>query len=159
MITGSWSNRANLSLDKGATWTEISIGLGGHGGGILIPEKGYILAHQGTNVYKLNVSYSIITGISESTVSTLAKDYTLSQNYPNPFNPSTSILYSIPNSGNVTITVYNQLGKEIMTLVNGFKNKGSYEISFNGSELSSGIYFYKLNAGSYTDTKKMLLVK
>ena len=159
MITGSWSNKATLSLDKGLTWTDISSGLGGHGGGILIPEKGYILAHQGSNIYKLNISYSVLTGISENTVSSIASDYSLAQNYPNPFNPSTKISYSIPQSGNVSITIFNELGKEVITLVNGFKNAGSYEINFNASDLSSGIYFYRIQSGNYADTKKMLLVK
>jgi hypothetical protein len=86
-------------------------------------------------------------------------EYLLSQNYPNPFNPTTKIKYQIPNSGFVTLKVYDLLGREVATLVNEEKPVGSYEIKFNGSHLSSGIYFYKLQAGDYTEVKKMTLMR
>ena len=163
IITGSWGASATMSLDGGETWTNVSSGLSGHGGGILIPDRGYILCHQGSNVYKLNVVYSVITDIEENSISGLPKDFNLSQNYPNPFNPSTNIRYDIPKSGNVTLKVYNELGKEVSTLVNSYQNAGSYEINFNASSaaggLTSGVYFYKLEADGFTSTKKMLLIK
>ncbi len=159
MITGSWSNRATLSINSGDTWTDISSGLNGHGGGIMIPDRGYILAHQGSNIYKLNVVYTFIVGVNENTISSIPKNFELSQNYPNPFNPSTKIVYSLPKSGNVILKVYNELGKEVNTLVNSFRNAGTYEINFNASELTSGIYFYRLESNGIVDTKKMLLVK
>ncbi|HQF42775.1 MAG TPA: T9SS type A sorting domain-containing protein [Ignavibacteriaceae bacterium] len=87
------------------------------------------------------------------------KTYSLSNNYPNPFNPSTTIKYQIPKSGLVTLKVYNVLGKEITTLVNEEKSVGSYEITFDASGLSSGIYFYKLSADNFQQTKKMILLK
>jgi hypothetical protein len=83
----------------------------------------------------------------------------LSQNYPNPFNPTTSIEYSIPAITNVTIRVYDILGNEIATLVNESKEPGNYKVNFDASELSSGVYFYKLQAGSFIQTKKLILVK
>lgn len=84
----------------------------------------------------------------------------LLQNYPNPFNASTKILYSLPTSGLVTLTIYDLLGKEIQTLVNDFQNAGLYSASFNASELSSGIYFYTLQVGNdFLDTKRMLYMK
>lgn len=159
IVTGSWSNKASMSLDGGATWTDISTGLSGHGGGIMVPEKGYIICHQGSNVYKLNVVYSVITTVQENNLSSIPVDFNLSQNYPNPFNPSTKITYSLPKSGNVVLKVYNELGKEISTLVNAYKNAGTYEFTFNASNFSSGIYFYKLEANGSVATKKMLLVK
>ena len=159
MITGSWGAAAVMSLNSGVTWTNISSGLSGHGGGILIPDRGYILAHQGSNIYKLNVQYSVITAISENTISNIPRDFNLSQNYPNPFNPTTNIKFDIPKSGNVSLKVYNELGKEVNTLVNSFRNAGAYEINFDASGLSSGIYFYKLESEGLTSTKKMLLVK
>ena len=85
--------------------------------------------------------------------------YSLSQNYPNPFNPTTKIKYSIPNSGIVTLKVFNVLGKEVATLVNEEKPAGSYEVEFNGNELPTGIYFYQLKTGNYSETKKMILLK
>ncbi|MBL8007836.1 MAG: T9SS type A sorting domain-containing protein [Ignavibacteria bacterium] len=159
LITGSWGASATLSVDFGNTWTNISTGLSGHGGGILIPDRGYILCHQGSNVYKLNVTYSVLTGVSENVISSLPSDFSLSQNYPNPFNPSTSIRFNIPKSGNVYLKVYNELGMEVSTLVNSFRNAGSYEVNFDASGMSSGIYFYKLETEGFVSTKKMLLVK
>jgi hypothetical protein len=85
--------------------------------------------------------------------------YDLAQNFPNPFNPSTIIAYSISASSNVTIKIYNVLGELVTTLVNEYQSVGSYNINFNASGLSNGIYFYKLQAGNYTATKKMLLLK
>jgi hypothetical protein len=85
--------------------------------------------------------------------------YNLSQNYPNPFNPATTISYQLKNDGLVTIRVYDQLGKEVATLLNEEKSAGSYQIEFNASSLASGVYYYRINAGSFVDTKKMILMK
>ncbi len=98
-------------------------------------------------------------GISSVDNNNVPTKYYLSQNYPNPFNPSTLIKYQLPVSDNVTLKVYDVLGNEITTLVNEFKPAGSYSISFDASKLSSGIYFYRLQAGNYVETKKMLLLK
>ncbi len=87
------------------------------------------------------------------------KKFELSQNYPNPFNPTTTISYNIPEASNVKLTIYNLLGQEIKTLVNGFKEAGVHTVNFNASELNSGLYIYKLQAGSYTQTRKMTLIK
>jgi hypothetical protein len=83
----------------------------------------------------------------------------LSQNYPNPFNPTTKISYSIPKDEFVSLKVYDVLGNEVATLVNNNKNAGNYSVDFNGSNLSSGIYFYKLQAGNNVSLKKMILMK
>lgn len=96
-----------------------------------------------------------ITNISNE----VADGYSLSQNYPNPFNPQTNISFMLPNDGNVTLKVYNALGNEIATLMNGHLKKGLYKAEFDGKGLASGIYFYKLTAGNFTDTKKMILSK
>lgn len=125
----------------------------------MIPDRGYILCHQGSNVYKLNATYSVITGVSENTISGIPNDFMLSQNYPNPFNPSTKINFSIPNSSNVVLKIYNELGAEVASLVEGYRNAGSYEVNFDASGLSSGIYFYKIQTGSFSETKKMMLIK
>jgi photosystem II stability/assembly factor-like uncharacterized protein len=85
--------------------------------------------------------------------------FSLSQNYPNPFNPSTVISYRLPVIGFVTLKVYDLLGREIATLVNEEKPAGEYEVEFDGSNLTSGIYFYQLKAGSFIETKKMILIK
>jgi hypothetical protein len=85
--------------------------------------------------------------------------FQLQQNYPNPFNPSTVISYSLAKAGNVTLKVYNMLGQEVVTLVNGYQAAKSYDVNFNASSLSSGIYLYELRAGSNVVTRKMVLMK
>lgn len=85
--------------------------------------------------------------------------FALSQNYPNPFNPSTVIGYQLPAAGNVTLKVYDLLGREIASLVNEEKPAGEYEVEFNAGGLSSGVYFYRLKAGENVETKKMLLIR
>jgi Secretion system C-terminal sorting domain len=85
--------------------------------------------------------------------------FSLSQNYPNPFNPTTVITYSIPEVSNVKLKVYDMLGREIKTLVNKEQNAGVYNIEFNAANLSSGVYFYKIEAGSFVASKKILLLK
>lgn len=96
---------------------------------------------------------------NEDNTKVIPDAFVLQQNYPNPFNPSTTIKYSIPTSEFVTLKVYDILGNEIATLVDEEKPAGSYEVNFQASNLSSGIYFYALQAGSYTQTKKMILMK
>ncbi|MBS1553195.1 MAG: T9SS type A sorting domain-containing protein [Bacteroidetes bacterium] len=89
----------------------------------------------------------------------LPKEYSVNQNYPNPFNPSTNIQYEIPFDNFVSIKIYNLLGKEVMSLINDFKKAGSYNLSFDGSNLPSGVYYYKITAGNFEQVKKMILVK
>ena len=91
------------------------------------------------------------------------KGFALLQNYPNPFNPSTKIQYTIGNAGSVSLKIYNVLGREVATLVNGHQEAGSYTVPFginNGTfDLSSGVYFYRLEVGSFVSTKKLILMK
>ncbi len=104
----------------------------------------------------------IVTGIASNKFSKQLT-FNLAQNYPNPFNPGTKIDYSIPHQGYVTLKVYDMLGREIATLVNGFKNEGSYSVSFSENmvtkQLSSGIYIYQLKEDKYVQTRKMVLLK
>ena len=86
-------------------------------------------------------------------------EYFLMQNYPNPFNPSTTIQYSIPQSGEVRLSIFNSLGEEVGTLVNELKESGSYEVEFSANEFPSGIYFYKIQSGAFVESKKMILLK
>ena len=111
--------------------------------------------------YEDNFGYPII--LSAENQGQILNDYSLAQNYPNPFNPRTKIKYSITQISFVTLQVYDVLGNEIATLVNEEKPAGSYEVEFDGTSaangLPSGIYFYQLTAGSYSATKKMILIK
>ena len=98
-----------------------------------------------------------ITGIANEP--TIPVGFNLSQNYPNPFNPSTVITYTIPEAEYVTLKVYNELGEEIETLVNGYSNASTYNVKFDASKLASGVYIYSLRAGNYHASKKMILQK
>jgi hypothetical protein len=100
-----------------------------------------------------------ITNVEDQGNLILPKEYKLEQNYPNPFNPTTKIKYSIPTNDFVSIKVYNLVGEEVATLVNEEKSIGNYEVDFNAAALSSGVYFYRIQAGSFIETKKMILLK
>ncbi|MCX8106662.1 MAG: T9SS type A sorting domain-containing protein, partial [Ignavibacterium album] len=97
---------------------------------------------------------------NEIEVDVLSPDkFVLEQNYPNPFNPTTIISWQSPISGNQTLKVYDILGNEVVTLVNEYKEAGRYKIEFDASNIPSGIYYYKISAGSFSDVKKMMVIK
>jgi hypothetical protein len=110
-----------------------------------------------------NVAHTLVlpplTGIGENRSGAIPREYVLAQNYPNPFNPVTTISYQIRSAGGVTLRVYDLLGREVATLMNEFQQAGSYTTTFDASRLSSGVYFYRLQAGSFVNTKKMVLTK
>jgi len=110
----------------------------------------------GIYLFKLG---DIVTGIENSNLSFIPEKFSLSQNYPNPFNPSTVIGYRIPVPSNVTLKIYDVLGREVSTLVNEEKPAGNYKVNFDGSNLASGVYLYRIIAGKYMQTKKMILLK
>ncbi len=99
------------------------------------------------------------TGVREENTNQMPSKFTLSQNYPNPFNPTTNIRYTIPKSSLVTLRVYNVLGQEVATIFAGFQHAGTYTADFNATRLASGVYLYRLQAGSFSETKKMILMK
>ena len=109
-----------------------------------------------TNVYFDNFSWTP-SDVNEG--SNIPEIYSLEQNYPNPFNPSTSIQFRIPENSFVSLKIYNVLGKEVITLLNEEKNAGTYDVNFNATNLASGVYFYKLEASNFVQTKKMMLMK
>jgi hypothetical protein len=97
--------------------------------------------------------------VNDEAHSAMPYSYSLYQNYPNPFNPSTLISYQLPASSLVVLKVFDVLGREIETLVNERQNAGNHSVQFNASNLPSGVYLYRLEAGKYRDTKKLLLLK
>jgi len=101
----------------------------------------------------------VITDVEENNESEIISEFLLEQNYPNPFNSTTTIKYSIPQQGLVTIKIYNAIGEEIVTLINKEQPVGNYDVEFNVTSLPSGIYFYRLKAGSFVETKKMVLLR
>jgi photosystem II stability/assembly factor-like uncharacterized protein len=119
-------------------------------------------AHTGTVVGDGGTIYRTVTGgvvgVHHVTAD-IPKRFLLLQNYPNPFNPSTTIRYSLPQRSHVTLTVFNILGQQVATLVNETRNAGVHEAEFDGAGLSSGLYFYRLQAGDFIQTKKFLIVK
>ncbi len=106
----------------------------------------------------LNNGKDPLTGIAELK-NNVPSEFSLSQNYPNPFNPTTNINFTIPKSGFVSLKIFNALGQQVATLFSGFQKAGSYKVDFNASALASGIYFYRLQSGSNSVTKKLVLMK
>ena len=146
-----------MSTDAGENWDQIDISLTGNEiRSIVVDANGYVYA--GTHLNGDFKSISQTTSVKNDKAN-IPGDFSLSQNYPNPFNPSTSITYSLPRSSHVVLKVYNILGKEVITLVNEEKPAGNYKVVFNGSNLTSGVYFYKVQAGSFVSTKKFVLLK
>ena len=118
----------------------------------------YVVGWNGTS-QSAKTNYVSTQAEFQKSLMDMPTDFGISQNYPNPFNPSTSISYSIPENAFVTLKIYDVLGNEVVELINEQKESGNYQIDFNASELSSGIYYYTLTEGNFTSTKKMILVK
>ncbi|MGH2575061.1 MAG: T9SS type A sorting domain-containing protein, partial [Ignavibacteria bacterium] len=125
--------------------------------GIWMLPSGKILANdRQTGFYCVKTTFPII-GINSN--QSIPKQYSLKQNYPNPFNPITTIEFSLPKNEHITLKVYDILGGEIITLFNGVSRAGLNKITFDGSNLSTGTYFYRIEAGDFIETKKMVLIK
>ena len=145
-VVGNSTLTVNLILDasnlaEGNYKTSISLN-DPHHGGLSIP---------------IEMNVSTTTGIKDN--EDIPKELELLQNYPNPFNPSTTISYRLKVPGYTALKVYDVLGKEIETLVNGYQPGGNYSFNFNASALPSGIYFYRLETTNFIQTRKMLLIK
>ena len=153
------------TTDGGSNWIkqESCIGIGLNSVIFVNNSTGYIVGESGTILKTTNGG---ATFVEEEEIDEIPTTYYLSDNFPNPFNPSTKIKYSIPNTSKLLIKVYDILGNEIEILVNEEKPAGTYEITWYAEKLSSGIYFYRLQAvpigrqaGSFVETKKMILLK
>ena len=158
-IFAGTENGIFVSTDAGANWASFSSGIFPVVGTIKVRggfcvNNGFIYA--GANgVWKrplVQVGINTITG-------EIPNRFSLTQNFPNPFNPSTKIKFDIPNSGITSLKVYDILGREVEVLVNELLKTGTYEADFNANRLASGVYFYRLVSGEYSETKKMVLVK
>ncbi len=147
------------SLNSGGLWTPADSGLtDGYTYCLVVNGSTLFAGALDGEIWSRPLS-EVVTAVNEKYKGSVVNNFKLNQNYPNPFNPTTTITYQIPHSELVNIKIYDALGREIQTLVNENKNAGNYSISFNGVNLSSGIYFYKLKAGNFTSIKKMVLMK
>jgi len=147
-----------LSTNNGTSWTQANTNLTDTSIlSLAIMGTNLIAGTRGSGVWMRPLS-EMITAI-ESVKDQVPIQFKLDQNYPNPFNPSTTIIYSIPKAAQVILKVYNVLGKEVATLVNEEELAGNYSVVFNARNLSSGIYFYRMQAESFVGTKKLILIK
>jgi len=148
-----------FSGDTGKTWTVQEFTLSNIvGRDIVIPNEscGWFICDNG-HVYRTITPDRVTTGIESAPGLPLA--YRLSQNYPNPFNPSTTIRYGLPHKSIASLIVFNTLGQQVATLVQGEEEAGYHEVRFDASSLSSGVYFYRLQAGGFVQTRKLLLIR
>lgn len=150
--SGSWSSTPVIT--DGATYNGIMV--------VGVDGRGYLLGTTGTSTSTQEIiairSSGIVTSMREKG-RTPAATFRLEQNYPNPFNPTTTIEFSLPKSEYVTVEVYNLLGQKVETLVSGLQPAGTYTLRFDASNLPSGVYFYRLSAGQFAQTRKMILVR
>jgi hypothetical protein len=143
------------STDNGDTW--LAVGENPFGNqlyAMVIDKAGYIIAGTDAGVFR---SAQSTTG--ETAFSLLPTEYSLEQNYPNPFNPGTTIRFKLPAASFTALRIFNMLGQEVAVLVNEMKNAGTHTVSWNPVNLSSGVYFYRVQAGQFVETKKLLFVK
>jgi hypothetical protein len=163
--TATEINNRGFDIERGTNGEYATIGFIS-GAGTSTEEQSYTFIDKqvavGTHTYRLkqidfdgSYSYSNIIEVDVTTPLT----FSLSQNYPNPFNPTTKISYSVPFDSKVTISVYSITGEMVMELVNDNVSAGSYSVDFDGSNLASGMYIYKMTAGNFTQTNKMMLMK
>ena len=157
LFAGTDANGVYESADNGNTWVQVDSNLTDLDIlSLAVDNNGVLFAGTGSDgVFKTGNAPTAV----KNTKTNLPTTYSLSQNYPNPFNPSTVISYQLSESSNVTLKVYDILGREIKTLVNQRQNAGAYHVSFDATGLSSGVYFYRIVAGNFSETKKLLLIK
>ncbi|MGA9294239.1 MAG: T9SS type A sorting domain-containing protein, partial [Ignavibacteriaceae bacterium] len=146
------------STDYGSTWNDISYGMKNIYVPSLFKSDNYLYANTINGIWKRPLSE--ITSVNDGEGGKENPDkFNLSQNYPNPFNPATTIKYTLGSNTFVSLKIYDILGREVQTLINGNQTSGNHLIIFNASNLSSGVYFYQLKAENFVETKKLLLLK
>ena len=146
-----WVNRYNSPASRDDVANNISLDANGN-----VIVSGFLTSLAGGRDFGL-IKFSQLTGINSP--DQIIPEYHLYQNYPNPFNPNTVIKFSIPNSGFITLKIFEMSGKEVAVIDRGFRNAGTYEIDFDASGLSAGVYFYRLISGERIITKKLILIR
>jgi hypothetical protein len=170
LFAGTWGGGVFYSTNNGSNWSVVNEGI--VASNVMINA----LVASGTNVFAGTVSdpwsnYSVLNGgvyrrpmseivagvgISRGEVPAL---FRLDQNFPNPFNPSTTVRYALPVRSHVTLSVFNPLGQRVATLLNESQEPGNHEVRFDGTGLASGVYFYRIQAGDFVQTKRLLLIR
>jgi hypothetical protein len=145
-----------LSMDNGTTWNKVNLGLNDTTVYCLALDATYLFAGTQTGVWRRLLSE--MTSVREG-ATRFPNTHLLEQNYPNPFNPSTTIKYELPQSSIVKLSVYDVLGREVSVLVNERRDAGVHEVKFDGATLASGVYLYRLQAGDFTQTKRLILLR
>ena len=147
------------SVDGGYNWQQINTGVTNLFKKVqfINYDTGWIVGTNGVILKTTNANNLVISNVEKT--ESLPSEYSLSQNYPNPFNPSTTISFKIPKTDFVSLKIYDALGNEIKTIVNEIKTAGKFSVNFDGSNLPSGVYFYRLTSGNFSKTKKLLLLK
>jgi len=146
-----------ISHDDGETWNQFYDGYGQRNATSILSSGKYLLAATRNDAawYRPQVQVTSFREVKNSS----PENFELSQNYPNPFNPSTKISFTINSSNHVKLTIYSITGEKIITLLDREINAGNYEVDFNAQNLTSGVYFYKIQAGNFVSVKKMILMK
>lgn len=149
-----------FSGDNGNSWNRIvgSTDLSASATSLYVNDSSIFAGTYGNGTWKLPLS-EIVTSVKRLPTSTTPTAFRLDQNYPNPFNPMTVISYQLVGNGMVNLDVYDILGRKIQTLVSEHENAGPHSVTFNANNLASGVYFYRLRAGSFVQTKKLILIK
>lgn len=157
IYVSSWASGLFVSTDNGSTWS--SLGMGGLGVSSLAVSSNSEDVFVGTKEGKVYFSKSVSGTTDIEAENGLPSEFELSQNYPNPFNPTTTIQFALPNAGKFNLKVYNVIGQEVATLLNGELNAGIHKVNFDASRMASGIYIYRLSGENINLVKKMILMK
>ena len=158
LFAGTEGGGVLLSTNNGISWTTVNSGItfGAAVHAIVVADSNLYI---GTEIGVWYRPLSDITSVHETFEEKFPRAFLLSQNYPEPFNPSTTIEYQIPINTFVSLEVYDALGRKVRTLVNERQSAGTHSVTFSASNLSSGVYFYRLSAGNFVQTKKLMLIK
>ena len=158
LFAGTYGSGVFLSNDSGTSWTPINSGLTGlRVPALAITETKLLAGTEAQGVWMRPLS-EIPTDVKPPSAGG-PRQFKLEQNYPNPFNPSTTIRYVLPANGRVRLSVFNALGQQVTTLVNEDQSPGFHDFRFDASNLASGVYFYRLQAGGVVQTKRLLLLR